>query len=338
MLKRVTLLFGLSVACQLAAAPQTAEAHGWRSRCGSYYNSSSYCSPQSSYYSTYNNCSPYYSNYGPSYGPSPYSSNPYGPLPQYNNFGTGFGGLGAYGGPSGFGGVGGGSLMWPMGTNFPAGANLAGSLLQPSYLSMPVGVGYGGSGYLQIPVGNPAGRTSYLQIPVNSGYGPPSYLQIELGRNPGSRDTPAPGPSPLGSVPGVNIPPVDRVAYDIPKTATDDVPPVVPAVQGNSVQAIAAVGNNVSRAKISTAADKHFEANVTTQCVKSQFVFIPKAVAPTPNVPQTSGLPRTKDTSFSLIGDDIQAPPLVALDRDSSTADELPTVASRVSELWAASK
>src|SRR5207248_1374488 len=116
-------------------------------------------------------------------------------------------------------------------------ANLSGSLVQPSYLSMPVSVGYGPSGYLQIPLGSPAGRASYLQIPVNAGYGPPSYLQIELGRNAGGAVPSAPAPSasptvpPYGAVPGAGTGVLGRLAYDIPKTASDDVPPVVPAAE-----------------------------------------------------------------------------------------------------------
>src|SRR5262249_9926861 len=140
-----------------------------------------------------------------------------------------------------------------MGANSLAGANLAGSLVQPSYLSLPVGVGSGQAGYLQIPMGNPAGRASYLQIPVNTGYGPSPDLQIELGRHPASAGPAAPvqgpTPRPLGSVPEVGVPTASRSAGDIFKTSIADLPPVVPAVEYSSARHVADFGADDARAK-----------------------------------------------------------------------------------------
>ena len=208
-----------------------------------------------------------------------------------------------------------------MAANPLAGANLTGALLQPSYLSMPVGVGNGQSGYLQIPTGNPAGRTSYLQIPVNTGYGPPSYLQIELGRKPASTvqdPGPTPGPNPLGSTPRINIPTTNSFAYDIPKTASDDLPPIVPTVQGNSAQAIAVARSEPSAVKPASAA------------------ATPKVLVATQQTLQESASLTKKDTSFSLIDDDSEAPTLAASDRKQSSPDELPPVAVQKDSLLVA--
>lgn len=350
-MKRLILLVGMTAACLMALAPERAQAHGWRWRsgCSSYYNNYSYCSPQF-YYPTYNNCSPYYSNYGSYYGNSyapysnygsyygngyaPYSnygSSPYGLSPQYNNFGPGYGGVG-----------GGGSLLGIMGANTMAGANLSGSLLQPSYLSMPVGVGYGQSGYLQVPVGNPAGRASYLQIPVNTGYGPSSYLQIELGRNPGSAvpatQTPGPTPNPLGSAPSVNIPTASRFAYGIHTTPSDELPPVVPALERKAANVFAAVKTEAPPATPSAPATVNQRAagSLTTGNVKFLLVSGPKVPLATQVSSQATAARLTKNTSFSLVDADIEAPTLVETDREQSSADEMAIMSGRESTPWVA--
>jgi hypothetical protein len=184
-MKRFLLSLALAVSSLLAPCAAQAHHHGWG--CGNYYRSyyggygynfyspryygRSYygCSPCYSYSYCNNNYGSYYGNY---YGYAPYSNYNYG----YSNYANPYGG----------------NLLNVLANNQLGGANLSGSLMQPSYLSLPVNVGYGGSGYLQIPTGNASGRASYLQIPVNNGYGPPSYLQIELGRNAPGDDTPTP--------------------------------------------------------------------------------------------------------------------------------------------------
>lgn len=270
-MKRLLLIAGIATMCLLIGSPRQGLAHGWRWGCRSYNSGYTYYYP--SYYSNYNNCYGYYGNYGSYYGSgySPYSN--YGYYSPYNNFGPGFGG---------------GNVLGLLAGNSLTGANLSGSLVQPSYLSMPVSVGYGPSGYLQIPLGSPAGRASYLQIPVSSGFGPPSFLQIELGRNSSGTVPSAPAPSatptvpPYGAVPGVGTSTLGRLTYDIPKTASDDVPTIV------------------STTEESLAND--FKAGETTENSPFQFVSLRSEPASV-QAPAHDAAPRlTRDTSFSLVG------------------------------------
>lgn len=271
-MKRLLLLTGIAAVCLLVGSPRQGLAHGWRSGCRYYNSGYTYYYP--SYYSNYNNCygNYGYGNYGSYYGSgySPYMN--YGYYSPYNNFGPG---------------TGGGNLLGLLAGNSLSGANLSGSLVQPSYLSMPVSVGYGPSGYLQIPLGSPAGRASYLQIPVSSGFGPPSFLQIELGRNAGTATPTAPAPSatptvpPYGTVPGTGTSTLGRLTYDIPRTASDDVPTVVSTVE-------------------ESAADDVLASEIAKN---SPFQFVSLRSEPASvQAPVRAAAPRpAKDTSFSLI-------------------------------------
>jgi hypothetical protein len=351
-MKRLLVLFSMFVVCCFAWSPQQVEAHGWRwhSGCGSYYGGStcsgySYCSPQS-YYPTYNYASPCYSNYGSYYGSSyyngygtnsNYSSIPYGAFPQYANSQYAYG-------PA-LGGFGGNSLLGLMGASSMGGANLTGSFLQPSYLSMPVGVGYGQSGYLQIPVGSPAGRASYLQIPVNTGYGPASYLQIELGRNPASTvpNTPTPGPTPqpLGSAPAVNLPTAGRFTNEIHLTASDELPPVVPQAPRGFENGIVAKSAAPSTATFPSAAVKHAVGNATTGQAKIQFASWTNSPVATQAAQSGTATSRPKDTSFSLVDPDTvdpnaAGPQLSELDRELVANEESAIISDRESTPWIA--
>jgi len=300
-MKRLLLLVGITAACQAVWSPQ-AQAH-WRFGCRSYYGGS-YYSPQW-YYPSYSTCWPCYGGNGSSYGSyygnayPPYSA--YGFSPQYSYLGPGYSGN-----------LPGGSLLGSLGAYRLFGANLTGSLVQPSYLSMPVGVGYGQLGYLQIPVGNPAGRASYLQIPVSSGFGPPSYLQIDLGRNPGSTgsDAPAavPTPKPLAAVPGDGFPTTRMSTYGIHQTsADDDLPPVVPAT-GDLGYNIAADDVEASSADSLAAAESRAAGNVTTSGVRFQLISWPKSRVVSQSSHRASATLLRNNTSFSLIDDDVKGP------------------------------
>jgi hypothetical protein len=340
------LLASVSAVCYFAWSPQQVEAHGWRWRsgCGSYDSGYSYCAPQS-YSQTYSNCSPGYGNYGAYYGSwygngygaytnygsipcSTYSQyvSPQYDSPQYGNFGHGWGR------------VGGGSLLGLMGGNAMAGANLTGSLVQPSYLSMPVGVGYGQSGYLQIPVGSPVGRASYLQIPVSTGYGPASYLQIELGRNPSNTvpNTPTPGPTPqpLGSAPAVNNPTASRFTNAIHQTSSDELPPVVATVPGNSTNSIVANGSVPSAATVTLAVDKRSESHATNKQAAIRFVSSLKSPVAKPTSLSGTETPRKKDTSFSFVDADATGSKLSDPDREFTSREETSTVLDRESTPW----
>ena len=330
---------------------------------GSYYGGRSYYGmqsnyyPQSSYYRSYSD-SPCYNNsgfnYGRSYGtgygvsscysscPSvsysnayptvSYPSAPYptGSLQQLNNYGLSTGG-------------GGGSSQLGILNSGPlTGANLAGSLLQPSYLSMPVAVGNGSSGFLQIPVGTPDGRASYLQIPVNSGNGPSSYLQIELGRD--RRETtpnppiPAPSLNPLGSLPAVIIPAVTRSLNDIHNTASDELPPVVPAVQKDPVNVITANGSvsEPTPAK-PDAADMKPGVTLASAGFRYHVALKPNGLAAARSSHHKTSAPSfTKDTSFSLTDRDLVVQPPAEADRVDSSAGEIVIAPGRESTPWVA--
>lgn len=327
-MKRLLLLVGMTAACQMIWSPP-AQAHG-RFGCRSYCGGS-YYGPQWNYPS-YSTCAPYYGgynggNYGSYYGNvyAPYSA--YGFSPQYNGFAPGYSGSL----PSG-------NLFGNLGAYNLLGANLTGALVQPSYLSLPVGVGYGQSGYLQIPVGNSAGRASYLQVPVSTGYGPPSYLQIELGRNPGSAgsDAPASGPvpKPLGAVPGAGFPTASLSASDIHQTAADDVPPVVPRTGDGSVQRIAGDDSKIDSADSRSLADKGAARDGTTTGVKFQLVSWPKARTAPRISPRPSATPLGKDTSFSLIDDDVKGPALPQM--EPAAIDNAAQLTNREGAPWIA--
>jgi hypothetical protein len=270
-------------------SPQLALAHGGRWGCG-YSSGYTYYYPRY-YYPTYNSCSSYYGNYGSYYGGSyvPYPS--YGYNVPYNNFGLGLGG---------------GNILGLLAGSGLMGANLSGSLMQPSYLSMPVSVGYGQSGFLQIPMGNSSGRGTYLQIPVNTGYGPSSYLQIELGRNTGSGVPSAPTPSatpnvpPFGAVPGVNTATGGQFTYDTPKTPADEVPPVVAPLESVPETAMAASTKTTPVRHLSSSRGQSDTDAATT---KSDIQFVSWSSTPTgrKNSLAQSDTPHAKDTSFSLV-------------------------------------
>ena len=324
---------------------------------GSYYGMQSNYYPQSSYYRSYR-YAPYYNNsgfsYGPSYGtaygvsscysscPSVSYSNAYptvsyanalyptGSLQQFNNYGM------SSGGGSGS------SQLGILNSSALTGANLAGSLLQPNYLSMPVAVGNGSSGFLQIPVGTPDGRASYLQIPVNSGNGPSSYLQIELGRNPRETPpdppTPAPNLNPLGSLPAVNLPAVTRFLNDIHNTASDELPPVAPAVQNAPANMITAFdsGSEPTPAK-ADAADMRPGVTLSSADKGYHVVVKPNGLeAARSSHQQTLAAAFTKDTSFSLIDGDVEIRPQAEADRVDFSADEIVIPPGREGTPWVA--
>ncbi|MBI3862307.1 MAG: hypothetical protein HY290_10470 [Planctomycetia bacterium] len=348
-MKRSILLVAMTAACQMAWSTPKAQAHGWRWRsgCGSYSSGSycsgySYCTPQS-YYPTYNNCSPYYSNFCSNYGsyygngyvpysnydPSPYGAYPssYGAYPHYNNIGPGFGGFGGSG------------LPGLLGANNFAGANLIGSLVQPSYLSMPVGVGYGQPGYLQIPVGSPAGRASYLQIPVNSGYGPPSYLQIELGRNPGNSvpdATPGPTPRPVGATPGGGLPTASRSIYEIHRTRSAELPPVAPGPDGGPVVEFAVAENAATLRTLPAVADKRAPGHASSGTAKIQLVSRNISPVATDVSHQASAVRLAKDTSFSLVDPDEEDLILTESDREKPLVLEAAIRVDRAGTPWVA--
>ena len=207
---------------------------------------------------------------------------------------------------------------------------------------MPVAVGNGSSGFLQIPVGTPDGRASYLQIPVNSGNGPASYLQIELGRNPRETlpdpPTPAPNLNPLGALPGVNTPAVTRFLNDIHNTASDELPPIVPAVQKAPVNMITAIGSG-SEPTPAKADAASMRSGVTLSSAGTGYQVVLKpnglAVAPSSHY-QTQAASFTKDTSFSLTDGDLAVPPAAEADQVDSSADEIVIPPGREGTPWVA--
>lgn len=294
-MRRILSVAVLFILGSLSFSPSESLAHWGRWGCGSYYSGYTSYYPRY-YYQTYNNC--YYGNYGSYYGNSyaPYPTYGYNPL--YNNLGLGNLGLG------------GGNILGLLAGNALTGANLSGSFLQPSYLSMPVsvGYGYGQSGFLQIPIGSPAGRATYLQIPVNTGYGPSSYLQIELGRNSSNAVPASPTPSttpnvpPFGAVPGTSSATAGQFTYDISRTPADEIPPVVLPLERAS--AIASVGTtaeapttSVMSAETNNSVPNAISASSTVQFVSWSSVRETTRVSATTAMP-----PLAKDTSFSLAG------------------------------------
>jgi hypothetical protein len=325
MMKRFLLLVGMTAACQTVWSP-TAQAH-WRFGCRSYYGGSYYSYSPRWCHPSYSACSPYYSSYG-SYcgtGYSPYLG--YDVSPQYNYFGPGY--------SSGLGN----NLLGSLGAYGLFGGNLGGSLVQPSYLSMPVGVGYGQSGYLQIPVGNPPGRASYLQVPVSTGYGPPSYLQIELGRNPGTGSdapVPAPTPKPLGAIPGDGLPTANLSARSIHKTSADDVPSAVPRREGDPTYEFAVDDAEVGSADSRAAGGKRTSGKTTSSAVKFQLVSWLKVPVALPASHEESATRRgnEKDTSFSLVDDEVKGPALPQ--PEPKSPDKAPKLADRDGTPWIA--
>lgn len=305
-MKRLLLLSGITAACLLAWSPQKTLAHGGHWGCRTY--SSNYTNYyQQSYYPNYNNCvktyrnnSSYYSN-----GYAPYSN--YGSYMPYNNSGMS---------------VGGSTPLGLLGYNNWTSTNLNGLISQPSYLSMPLNVGSGPSGYLQIPLGSAAGRASYIQIPVNSGYGPSSFLQIELGRNAGSTVPSAPAPSPtsnvpsFGATPGVYTATPDLFAFNISKTSSDDVPPVVQVADNRTNHELVA-GHEISRSTSYSQAEKHSTASPTIKTAKFQYVSVHNEQQATQIPVQVAGSPPAKSTSFSLVDPD-------AIDTMQSNVERVP--------------
>jgi hypothetical protein len=316
----------IAAACFMASSPQHAVAHGGRWSCGSYYSGYTYYYPRY-YYPSYNNCSYYYGNYGSYYGNGyvPYPN--YGSYSPYNNLGLGLGS---------------GNLLGLLAGNSLFGANLGGSLLQPSYLSMPVSVGYGQSGFLQIPMGSPAGRATYLQIPVNTGYGPSSYLQIELGRNssnsvPGT-PTPSANPNvpPFGAIPGVNNTTAGQFTYDIPKTPADEVPPVVLPLERSSGSTSAVAASKATPTN-SPSVDNHEPApSATTENSKFQFVSWSSVPVATQAHTQPSTPPLAKDTSFSLVGPEPQRSVPDKTHQEQSSLNDIAFLVDRESTPWVA--
>jgi hypothetical protein len=194
-MKRSILSLIVVVFVSLASSAQEAHAWGWRWGWGSRYYSNYGCGCNRYYYpsyyygsNSYGCCSNYgsYANYG--YGMYPNYATMYGNS-MYGNAMYGGYGLGNYG----FGNYGAGlpganllSMLTAGGTGL--------SSAQASYISVPMGSGYGQPSYLQVPVGGVAGRPSYLQVPVSTGFGPPVYMQIQLGPTT-VNNGPAPSPS-----------------------------------------------------------------------------------------------------------------------------------------------
>src|SRR6476620_1445284 len=97
-----------------SASARPAMAHWGRWSCGSYSSGYTYYYPRNYYYPSYNNYSTYYGNYGSYYGG-------YAPYPNYG-FNSGFNNFG----------FGGNNLLGLLAGSGLTGANLSGSLLQPS--------------------------------------------------------------------------------------------------------------------------------------------------------------------------------------------------------------
>jgi hypothetical protein len=326
-MKRFPLLIGMVAGCLLTWAPQVASAHhGWRWGYGSYYGgsycrsyyypryySSPYCGNYGSYYGNYG--SPYYGGYGSNYG---YGYAPYANYGSYSPYGT-----------AGFG-SGGANLLGLL-----AMGNLGGSVMQPSYLSMPVSVGFGPPGFLQIPLGNTAGRPSYLQVPVNAGYGPSSYLQIELGRSATNAvpNAPAPGATqtapPFGAVPGVNAAAVDRLAYELLTASSQDVPTAV-ATPEYGVASAPLVASAKAIAGASSAAAERSTSGVANKSSIFHLVSWSKSQRPA----QRAGTDVLKDTSFSLVDSDVDANQLADSDQEGSAIDEMSMVAGGEITPW----
>jgi hypothetical protein len=324
-MKRFPLLIGMVTVCLLAWAPQSASAHhGWCGGYGyyggSYYRSYSYPRYYSSpYYSNYgsyygNYCSPYYGNYGSyyGYGYAPYASNGY--YSPYGNAGLGLGG---------------GNLLGLL-----AMGNMGGSVMQPSYLSMPVSVGFGPPGFLQVPVGNTSGRASYLQVPVNSGFGPSSYLQIELGRSGTSAvpSGPAPGATqtapPFGAVPGANTAMVDRMAYERSTASSHEIPTAV-ATSGDSQARELLLASPEGGPGTSSVTVEARTAGATN--TNSKFHLVSWSNARRPAQQAAADVP--KDTSFSLVDPYIDGQ-LADSDQERPVVSEMTTVTGGETTPW----
>lgn len=313
--------------------PEPAMAHWGRWSCGSYSSGYTYYYPRYYYYPNYNSCSSYYGtnyygNYGSNYGGNvPYPN--YGFNSGYSNFG-----------------LGGNNLLGLLAGSGLTGANLSGSLLQPSYLSMPVSTGYGPSGFLQIPLGNPAGRATYLQIPVNTGYGPSSYLQIELGRNAGNNTPDAPTPSsttpnatpripPFGAVPGSNASLTSQYTFDTPKTPSDAIPTAVVPTENESAGAIAMSKTDGSSVTLFAESDEASVSNSTDEAPGIQFVSLTRTPAPAMKAvrPDSSQM---KDTSFSLVDPNSRDKTADAQAKDASTWEKMALSSAREDLPWQA--
>jgi hypothetical protein len=313
-------------------SPLPAMAHWGHWSCGSYYSGYTYYYPRY-YYPNYNNCSSYYGNnyygnYGSYYGGyAPYSN--YGFNSGYSNFGYNNFGLG------------GNNLLGLLAGSGLAGTNLNGSLLQPSYLSMPVSMGYGPSGFLQIPMGNPAGRATYLQIPVNTGYGPSSYLQIELGRNAGSGTPAAPTPSatpnipPFGALPGSNAALMSQYTFDTPKTPLDAIPTAVGSAAGESAGSIVISKTEESPAKLTAELNQDVALSSTDESPGIQFVSLTRTSEVAKKIvrPETS---QAKDTSFSLGDPNSGGKSADGQTKDASTWEKMAISSGREDLPWQA--
>lgn len=325
-MKRIFLTLALAgLSC--CFAPRPAMAHWGRWSCGSYSSGYSYYYPRY-YYPNYNNCSNYYGNYGSYY-------NGYVPYPNYGS-NYGFNNLG----------LGGNNLLGLLAGNGLAGANLSGSLLQPSYLSMPVSMGYGPSGFLQIPMGNPAGRATYLQIPVNTGYGPSSYLQIELGRNAGNSMPGSPTPSsttpsatptipPFGAVPGTNAALTSQYTFDTPKTPSDEIPVAVTPAAGTAASAVVLTTQGNSRAASSSSVDSAAASDSAEPVADLQFVSLIRP-AEGPKKPVRPEAARAKDTSFSLVAEDSRDQATDSRGKEATTWKKLALSPAREDLPWQA--
>jgi hypothetical protein len=327
-------LAGLS----FCVVPEPAMAHWGRWSCGSYYSGYTYYYPRYYYYPNYNSCgnyygNNYYGNYGSYYGGyAPYPT--YGFNSGYNNFGYNNFGLG------------GNNLLGLLAGSGLAGANLSGSLLQPSYLSMPVSMGYGPSGFLQIPMGNAAGRATYLQIPVNTGFGPSSYLQIELGRNAGSSTLDAPTPSvpnsntspkipPFGAVPGTNAALTSQYTFDTPKTPSDAIPTAVAPTASESAGAIVMAKTDASPATLTAELNQDVASSSTEEAPGIQFVSLTRTseIAKKAVRPEISP---AKDTSFSLVDPGSRDKTADAQAKDASTWEKMALSSAREDLPWPA--
>lgn len=241
----------------VAFAPADAKAHPWRRGCFGYRSYGFYGYSGSGY----NRC--YYSGYGsPSYGYYGYSSPNYGysgyasPGCSYSRYGSpgysysGYGtpSYGYYGGYPGVGGAYGGYSNGVLGGDQMLNL-LGGTLGQASYVSIPVGLGYGPPGYLQVPVGGVAGRATFMQVPISAGFGPTTYLQIQVGAG-GANATPADAtPTPanvapsFGFTPNAETPEFNRVTMGAAASIDLEIPPVAsPAPASRASESLALKG------------------------------------------------------------------------------------------------
>jgi hypothetical protein len=178
----------------LSLGAEDASAWGWRSGWGwggRYYSNSGWGCNSCYYPSYYSSGYGYYGNYNSYPGFGGY----------YGNYGMNLGYGAAYGG-YGYGNYGAGFAGANLLSVLTAGGNgIAGA--QASYVSIPLGNGFGQPSYLQLPVGGAAGRPSYMQVPVSTGFGQSIFMQIQLGPA-ASTNSPAlsPGTPAVGYLPG----------------------------------------------------------------------------------------------------------------------------------------